>query len=94
MQNLRYPRLPEQVRESVDSRNQQVTQRAIAAANNVSAFNLSTERFARLNVVEPGTVRKRFCQTGSYFGIRPIKLASGRLLWPDVRASMDLVEAA
>ncbi len=30
---------------------------------------------------KPQTVRKSYCQTGEYFGIRPKKLGN-RLLWP------------
>ncbi len=42
----------------------------------------STREFAALNLVRPQSVRKRFCQTGSYFGIKPTKLPNGKLLWP------------
>lgn len=28
------------------------------------------------------SVRKRLSQTGSYFGIKPVRLPNGRLLWP------------
>lgn len=27
-------------------------------------------------------VRKRYSQTGTYFGVRPVKLCNGRLGWP------------
>jgi hypothetical protein len=47
-------------------------------------FKLSTQQFAKKNLVEAQSVRKRLCQTGSYHGVHPIKLASGRLVWPDV----------
>ena len=33
--------------------------------------------------IQPKSVIHRYCKTGSYFGLRPIKLANGRLLWPD-----------
>ena len=42
----------------------------------------STDKFAQQNHVRPQTVRKRYCDTGSYFGVRPIKLPNGRLSWP------------
>lgn len=42
----------------------------------------STQEFATLNLVRPQSVRKRLCQTGSYFGIKPTKLPNGKLLWP------------
>jgi hypothetical protein len=47
---------------------------------------VETAVFAARNLIRPQTVRKRYAQSGSYHGIRPIKLASGRLLWPDAIA--------
>jgi hypothetical protein len=47
--------------------------------------NLDTERFAELNQVKSQTIRKRYCETGSYFGVKPKKLMNGRLAWPDVQ---------
>ena len=44
---------------------------------------ISTDKFASLNLVRPQTVRKRLSKSGSYFGISPLKLANGRLLWPN-----------
>ena len=41
-----------------------------------------TEDFAAANAVKPGSVRSRYCREGSYFGVRPVKLPNGRLLWP------------
>lgn len=42
-----------------------------------------TSGFASDLDVKPQSVRKRYSQTGSYFGIRPlIKLPNGRLRWP------------
>jgi hypothetical protein len=43
-----------------------------------------TDEFAAFNLVKPQTVRKRYAATGSYFGVRCLKLASGRLKWPHV----------
>jgi hypothetical protein len=43
---------------------------------------LTTNQFAAALAVQPGTVRVRFCRTGSYFGVKPIKLPNGRLAWP------------
>ncbi len=50
-------------------------------------FELSAEQFAALNQVKAQTVRARLCRTGSYFGIRPLKLANGRLAWPAVQVA-------
>lgn len=43
----------------------------------------TTAEFAELYLVKPQTVLKRYCLTGSYHGITPIKkLPNGRLAWP------------
>lgn len=44
--------------------------------------NLTTEQFAEVLHGKPSTIRTRLCKTGSFYGIKPIKLPSGRLLWP------------
>lgn len=43
---------------------------------------LTTNKFAELNGVQNETVRARMRLHGHYFGIKPIRLANGRLLWP------------
>jgi len=43
---------------------------------------LTTNQLARLALTTAGTIRVRLCQTGSFFGVKPLKLPSGRLLWP------------
>ncbi len=43
---------------------------------------IPTEDFAHALGVKPQTVRVRLCRTGSYFGVRPFKTPSGRLMWP------------
>jgi hypothetical protein len=43
---------------------------------------LSTDQFAEVLKGKPSTIRTRLCKTGSFYGITPIKLPSGRLLWP------------
>lgn len=43
---------------------------------------LTTDEFAAQRRVLPQSVRKRYCLTGSYFGVRPVKQPNGRLLWP------------
>ena len=42
---------------------------------------LTTEQVAHVFGIEPQTVRKRWSQTGSYFGLTPIKLPNRRLMW-------------
>ncbi|HUW38594.1 MAG TPA: hypothetical protein VMV91_14815 [Rhodocyclaceae bacterium] len=48
-------------------------------------FTLDTDAFATRNGVKGQTVRARICRFGHYFGIRPKKLANGRLIFPDVQ---------
>ena len=43
---------------------------------------ITTEELATLLSIRPQSIRKRFCQTGAYFSLRPVKLPNGRLLWP------------
>ena len=57
------------------------------APQNPLKYELSAEQFANLNQVKPQSVRARLCRTGSYFGIRPVKLANGRLAFPNVQVA-------
>lgn len=41
----------------------------------------TTEEFGHLTGKAPQTIRKNFSQTGTCFGIQPLKLGN-RLLWP------------
>lgn len=50
-------------------------------------YDLSAEQFAAINQVKAQSVRARLCRTGSYFGIRPLKLANGRLAFPNVQVA-------
>jgi hypothetical protein len=50
-------------------------------------FPLNTDEFAARNQVKGGTVRSRICRFGHYFGVRPKKLANGRLTFPDVQVA-------
>jgi hypothetical protein len=50
-----------------------------------------TDAFAAANAVKPGSVRSRYCRTGSYFGVKPNKLPNGRLLWPVETPSAERV---
>lgn len=43
---------------------------------------LTTEELAALLSIRPQSIRKRYCQTGAYFSLRPVKLPNGRLMWP------------
>ncbi len=55
--------------------------------NTPQKYDLSAEQFAALNQVIAQSVRARLCRTGSYFGIRPVKLANGRLAFPNVQVA-------
>lgn len=41
-----------------------------------------TNEFAAELDVKPQSVRKRYSQTGSFWGIKPITLPNGHLRWP------------
>lgn len=43
---------------------------------------ITTEELAGLLSIQPRSIRKRYCETGAYFSVRPVKLPNGRLLWP------------
>ena len=43
---------------------------------------VSTNELAEQLRGKPESIRVRLCQTGSYHGIKPLKLPGGRLLWP------------
>ncbi|KDR29286.1 hypothetical protein [Caballeronia zhejiangensis] len=43
---------------------------------------LSTDEFAAVMAVGPQSIRKRYSSDGSYHGVRPVKLANRRVLWP------------
>lgn len=55
--------------------------------NNSQKYTFSCEQFAASNQVKAQSVRARLCRTGSYFGIRPVKLANGRLAFPNVQVA-------
>ena len=54
---------------------------------NAQKYDQSCEQFAAINQVAAQSVRARICRTGSYFGIRPLKLANGRLAFPNVQVA-------
>lgn len=43
---------------------------------------MNTEQLAANLQLKPQSIRKRYCETGSYYCLRPTKLPNGRLLWP------------
>ncbi|AUH49785.1 DNA-binding protein [Chromobacterium sp. ATCC 53434] len=43
---------------------------------------LTTNALAEQLGMRAQSLRKRFAATGSYFGVRPVKLPNGQLRWP------------
>ncbi len=56
-------------------------------------FSKDSEQLGAKNGVKGATVRASVYRTGSYFGITPMKLANGRLLWPDVQLGVERTRA-
>lgn len=47
-----------------------------------SVRSLTTDELAEMLSLQAASIRKRVCQTGAYFCLRPVKLPNGRLMWP------------
>lgn len=43
---------------------------------------LTTKELAFAISVEPASIRRRHCTTGSYHGVFPVKMPNRRLMWP------------
>ena len=43
---------------------------------------VTTHELAKSLKMQAQSIRKRLSLTGSYFGVRPVKLPNGRLRWP------------
>lgn len=48
----------------------------------ILSAGLTTLQLANALELQEQSIRKRYSQTGSYFGVRPSKLPNGRLRWP------------
>lgn len=44
---------------------------------------MTTTELAEKIGIQATSIHRRACVTGSYFGLRPTRLANGRLQWPD-----------
>jgi hypothetical protein len=55
--------------------------------------HLPTNQFAELFGVKGDTVRRNLCVNGHFLGMKPIKLANGRLLWPATTPEQLVKEA-
>ncbi|MGF6808408.1 hypothetical protein OKW30_003534 [Paraburkholderia sp. Clong3] len=53
-----------------------------SAATSVGRLFLTTEELAGALQLRPQSIRKRYRETGSYHGVRPVKLPSRFLAWP------------
>jgi predicted site-specific integrase-resolvase len=49
----------------------------------VRSAGLPTATLALALGIRDHSIRKRYCETGSYFGVKPVKLPNGKLRWPD-----------
>jgi hypothetical protein len=43
---------------------------------------LTTQTLADAIGIKPQSIRKRYCETGAYYCLRPIKMPNRRLMWP------------
>ena len=59
-----------------------VTHQHEAIEMHINIQNFTTEQLAEFAHCKSNSIRSRLCLTGSFYGIKPIKLPSGRLLWP------------
>ncbi|MGH8777569.1 monooxygenase [Paraburkholderia sp.] len=46
-------------------------------------MGLTTNRLAKQLGLRAESLRVALCRKGSYFGVRPLKLPNGRLVWPE-----------
>lgn len=51
---------------------------------------LTTAQFAALNRLQKQSVQARLSKTGSFYGLRPLKLASGRVFWPAIVVTAEV----
>lgn len=54
---------------------------------------LTTDQLAEELHIKPNTIRSALCRTGSYMGIRPVKLPNRFLAWPDDAVDRLLAES-
>ncbi|MDN5872308.1 MAG: monooxygenase [Nitrococcus sp.] len=62
-------------------------------AQSAIPHGISTAQLAAAIGGKPESIRVRLCRDGSYYGIRPARLPSGRLLWPADTVDRLLVAA-
>lgn len=58
----------------------------VATSSSTRQF-ITTEELASALSLRPQSIRKRYMETGSYHGVRPVKLPNRFLAWP-----LDAVE--
>lgn len=47
----------------------------------VSEQQVTTKQLAERLGLEAASIRSALCRNGEYFGLKPVKLPNGRLLW-------------
>lgn len=52
-------------------------------------YDATTDELAALNGVQPASIRRALSMRGSYHGLRPRKMRSGRLMWQRVMLTAD-----
>jgi len=57
-------------------------------------LGFTTKELAQALDMSPGSIRKRYSQTGSYFGLKPVKLRNGKLRWPSDAFTQLMTPAA
>jgi hypothetical protein len=43
---------------------------------------MTTQQLADALGLKPQSIRKRYCETGAYYSLRPTKMPNRRLMWP------------
>jgi hypothetical protein len=69
-----------------------MTMQMQSASGEAQRYRLSTDEFAAQFLVAPQTVRKLYSATGSYHGVKPVRLPNRKLLWPADAVTKILAE--
>lgn len=62
----------------------------VQAATPEIPYDLTTAQFAALQRLKTQSVQARLSKTGSFYGLRPLKLASGRVFWPAIVVTAEM----
>ena len=64
------------------------------AASLFHPLYLTTDSLACQLSLQPQSIRKRYAATGTYHGVRPVKLPNRRLMWPANAVEQLIKEAS